>query len=81
MCVYTNNSFYKSVPNPEPYTNDNDISSYQCLTSGYNKIISIKGSNISNLGTHFNSHKNHKEKEEYKKNLTMRKQIKEQNVH
>ena len=30
------------------------------------KIISIKESTISNLGTHFNSHKNHIEKEEYK---------------
>jgi hypothetical protein len=65
MCVYTNNSFYKSVPNSELgfgsvrnselYTNDSD---YQCLTNGYNKIISIDGSTISNLGTHFNSSKN-----------------------
>ncbi len=47
--------FYKSVPNPELYTNDSD---YQCLTNGYNKIISIDGSTISNLGTHFNSSKN-----------------------
>ena len=69
MCVYTNNSFYKSVPNPELYTNDSD---YQCLTNGYNKIISIDGSTISNLGTHFNSHKNHIEREEYKiKQLTV----------
>ncbi len=38
--------FYKSVPNPEPYTNDNDISLYQCLTNRYNKFISIKGSTV-----------------------------------
>ncbi len=37
-------SFHKSVPNPEPYTNDNDTFSFQLLTDGYNKIISIKGS-------------------------------------
>jgi len=63
MCVYTNSSFYKSVSNPEPYTNENDISSYQCLTNGYYKIISIKGSTISNLGTHFNSQKIIKKKQ------------------
>jgi hypothetical protein len=57
MCVYT--SFYKSVPNPESYTNENDIFSYQCLINGCNKIISIKGSTISNLGTYFNSQKSH----------------------
>jgi hypothetical protein len=50
---------YKLVPNPESYTNDNDIFSYQCLTNGCDKIISIKGSSISNLGTHFDSQKNH----------------------
>ncbi len=59
----------------------NDISWYQCLTNGWDKIISIKGSNISNFGTHFNSQKNHKEKEDIKKNLMISKQIKEQNIH
>jgi hypothetical protein len=59
MSVYNNNFFYKSVPNPEPHTNDNDISLYQFLTNGYNKIFSIKGSTISNLGTHLLKKKAH----------------------
>ncbi len=42
MCVYTNNSFYKSVPNPEPYTNDNDISSYYCLINVYKRLLVLK---------------------------------------
>jgi len=34
-------SFYKSVPNSKPNTNDKEVYSNQCFNEGCNEIISI----------------------------------------